>query len=133
VGARARRARCGSPEGQVAEGPLRRHEIWWAELPEPIGRRPVLLLSRDQAYRILTRVTVAEVTTTIRRIPVEVPLGAAEGLARASVANLDNVHAVAVARLRERIGRLASARADEVERALGYALDIPRLKDIGAD
>ncbi len=112
---------------------MRRHEIWWAELPEPIGRRPVLLLSRDQAYRILSRVTVAEVTTTIRRIPVEVTLGTAEGLPRASVASLDNIHAVAVARLREQIGRLAPSRADEVDRALGYALDIARLKDIGAD
>jgi mRNA interferase MazF len=107
---------------------LRRHEIWWAELPEPIGRRPVLLLSRDQAYRILARVTVAEVTTTIRRIPVEVAVGRAEGLPRSSVANLDNVHAVAVARLKERIGALPADRAMEVERALGYALDIPRLK-----
>ena len=108
---------------------MKRHEVWWAELPAPIGRRPVLLLSRDQAYRILTRVTVAEVTTTIRRIPVEVPLGPAEGLPRACVANLDNVHAVAVARLSERIGRLAPSRAHEVERALGWAFDIARLKD----
>ncbi len=108
---------------------MRQHELWWAELPEPIGRRPVLLLSRDQAYRILTRVTVAEVSTTIRRIPVEVPLGKAEGLPKPCVANLDNLHAVAVARLRTMIGQLASDRAVEVERALGYALDIGRLKD----
>ncbi|MFZ5471087.1 MAG: type II toxin-antitoxin system PemK/MazF family toxin [Myxococcota bacterium] len=108
---------------------MKRHEIWWANLPEPIGRRPVLLLSRDQAYRILTRVTVAEVTTTVRHIPVEVPLGAEEGLPRASVANLDNIHAVAVPRLVSRIGRLPVERTPEVERALGYALDIARLKD----
>lgn len=107
---------------------MKKHEIWWAELPEPIGRRPVLLLSRDQAYRILSRVIVSEVTTTVRRIPVEVPLGRDEGLPRAGVANLDNVHAVAISRLRSRIGRLAPSRAEEVERALGYALDIDRLK-----
>ena len=89
----------------------------------------MLLLSRDQAYRILSRVTVAEVTTTIRRIPVEVPLGRDEGLTRPSVANLDNIHAVATKRLQSRIGQLSRQRAGEVERALGYALDIPRLKD----
>lgn len=105
---------------------MKRHEIWWAELPEPIGRRPVLLLSRDQAYRLLSRVTVAEVTTTIRQIAVEVPLGRAEGLPKPCVANLDNVHAVATARLRSRIGALARGRSAEVERALGYALDIDR-------
>jgi len=73
-------------------------------------------------------VTVAEVTTTIREIPVEVELGREEGLSRVSVANLDNIHAVAVKRLAEKIGALGVERAHEVERALGYALDIDRLK-----
>ena len=107
---------------------MRQHEIWWAEFPEPIGRRPVLLLSRNQAYRILKRVTVAEVSTTIRNIPVEVELGADEGLERASVANVDNIHAVAISRLSSKIGELSDERAWDVERALGYAFDIDRLK-----
>ena len=107
---------------------MRQHELWWADLPEPIGRRPVLLLSRDQAYRILNRVTVAEVSTTIRNIPVEVDLGPDEGLPRACVANLDNMHAVAIKRLTSKIGRLAADRRADVERALGYALDIAQLK-----
>ena len=107
---------------------MRQYEIWWAEFPEPIGRRPVLLLSRNQAYRILKRVTVAEVSTTIRNIPVEVELGADEGLERASVANVDNIHAVAISRLSSKIGELSDERAWDVERALGYAFDIDRLK-----
>jgi mRNA interferase MazF len=53
---------------------MKRHEIWWAELPAPIGRRPVLLLSRNQAYGLLNRVAVAEITTVIRGIIVEVAL-----------------------------------------------------------
>jgi len=44
----------------------------WAELPSPIGKHPVVLLSRDEAYLVRNAVTVAEVTTTIRDIPVEV-------------------------------------------------------------
>lgn len=108
---------------------MKQHEVWWAELPAPIGRRPVLLLSRDQAYRVLTRVTVAEITTTVREIPVEVELGPAEGLLRDCVANLDNIHAVALKRLTTKIGALSAERAWDVERALGYALDLDRLKD----
>jgi mRNA interferase MazF len=108
---------------------LKQHELWWAELPEPIGRRPVLLLSRNQAYRILKRVTVAEISTTIRNIPVEIELGPEEGLTRASVANVDNIHAVAISRLSSKIGELADERACDVERALGYAFDIDRLKE----
>ena len=58
---------------------MRRGEVWWAELPRPIGRRPVVLLSRDEAYAVRNAVTIAEVTTTIRGIPVEVPLGPEDG------------------------------------------------------
>lgn len=108
---------------------MKQYELWWADLPEPIGRRPVLLLSRTQAYRILKRVTVAEISTTIRNIPVEVELGREEGLSRHSVASLDNVHALAISRLSAKIGELDEERTWEVERAIGYAFDIDRLKE----
>lgn len=51
---------------------MRRGEVWWTEQPQPIGRRPVVLLSRDEAYAVRNAVTVAQVTTTIRDIPMEV-------------------------------------------------------------
>lgn len=107
---------------------MRQYEIWWVKLPEPVGRRPVLLLSRDSAYSLLNKVVVAEVTTTVRDIPVEVRLGRRQGLLRPSVANLDNLHVVARADLEARIGSLASSRVGEVKRALGYVLDWPELK-----
>lgn len=107
---------------------MRQYEIWQARLPEPIGSRPVLLLSRDSAYDYLARVLVVEITTTVRSIPVEILLGRAEGLSRRSVANCDNLHAVPKARLAERIGALSSARIPELKRALGFALSWPELK-----
>lgn len=107
---------------------MRQYEVWWASLPPPVGRRPVLLLSRNSAYAVLNKVIVAEVTSTVRDIPVEVPLGSPEGLSRRSVANLDNVHVVARTDLASRIGALPASRAGEVKRALGYALDWPELK-----
>jgi mRNA interferase MazF len=111
---------------------MRQYEIWWAHLPEPVGRRPVMLLSRDSAYDYLSRVLVGEVTSTVRAIPVEVPLGRKEGLRRRCVVNLDNVHVVPKARLRTRIGTLSVRRIPEVKRALGYALDWAELKDAPA-
>jgi mRNA interferase MazF len=120
-------ARHGLPR-VFAAATVRQYEIWWASLPPPVGRRPVLLLSRDSAYAVLNKVIVAEVTSTLRDIPVEVRLGHREGLARRSVANLDNVHVVARADLVSRIGALARSRESEVKRALGYALDWPELK-----
>lgn len=107
---------------------MRQYEIWWASLPPPVGRRPVLLLSRDSAYAVLNKVIVAEVTTTVREIPVEVVLGRREGLSMPSVANLDNVHVVARGDLAARIGVLPASRVRDVKRALGYALDWPELK-----
>jgi mRNA interferase MazF len=108
--------------------PVRQYEIRWAKLPVPIGRRPVLLLTRSSAYPYLNKVIVAEVTSTIRGIPQELSLGRREGLARASVVNLDNVHVVPQTLLGDRIGALAASREREVKRALGYALDWPELK-----
>jgi mRNA interferase MazF len=108
---------------------VKQYELWWADLPHPIGRRPVLLLSRDSAYRVLTHVTVAAITTTIRNIAVEVDLGPDEGLDDDSVANLDNIYSVPTRALTSRIGALDSERAWDVERAIGHALDIDRLKD----
>ena len=107
---------------------MKQYEIRWANLPEPIGRRPVLLLTRTSGYAYLNKIVVAEVTSTIRRIPQEVSLAKPDGLSRASVANLDNVHVIPKALVGDRLGRLAAAREHEVKRALGYALDWPELK-----
>ena len=107
---------------------MRQYELWWAQLPPPIGRRPVLLLTRTSAYAYLNKVIVAEVTRTIRGIPQEVEVGRREGLAARSVVNMDNLHVVPMAQLAERIGRLEAGREPEVKRAAGYALDWPELK-----
>ena len=107
---------------------MRQYEVRWANLPAPIGRRPVLLLTRTPAYAYLNKVIVAEVTTTIRDIAQEVVLGRAEGMSRPSVANLDNLHVVPTSTIGTRLGALARHREDEIKRALGYALGWPGLQ-----
>jgi mRNA interferase MazF len=109
---------------------VKQYEVRWADMPEPIGRRPVMLLSRTPAYEYLAKVIVVEVTSTVRGIPQEVALGRSEGLPRASVANFDNVHVVPKAILGERLGAVAPGRHREVKRAFGYALDWSELKAI---
>ena len=108
---------------------MRQYDVWWADCPKPIGRRPVVLLTRTPAIGYLNRVIVAEVTTTIRGIAVEVMLGSEEGLDRPCVANLDNVHVVEKRQLTKWIGALRARRMAEVKRALGHALDWTELKD----
>jgi len=70
--------------------------VWWADLPAPLGKRPVVLLSRDEAYAVRNAATVAEITTTIRNIPVEVKLGPEDGLPKKCVANLDTIITIRV-------------------------------------
>jgi mRNA interferase MazF len=103
---------------------MRRGEVWWAELPEPVGRRPVVLLTRDGAYGYRTMATVAPVTTTIRGIPAEVELSPADGLARRCVVNLDNLQTIDQRRLRGRISSLASERLQEIDDAIHFALGL---------
>ena len=99
-------------------------------MPKPAGRRPVLLLSRDDAFSYLNKFIAAEVTTTIRNIPVEVPLGKRDGLPKPCVVNLDKIRTIPKPALEMRISRLTQARAREVKRALGYALGWNELIEI---
>ena len=109
---------------------MRQYEIWWTNLPSPAGRRPVLLLSRNDAYQYLSKFIVAEITTTIRAIPIEVRVGRREGLSSTCVANLDNIRTVPRPWLESRAGALAPSRHAEVKRALGYALGWDELIDL---
>lgn len=104
---------------------MKRGEVWWAELPSPVGRRPVVLLSRDEAYRVRELVTVAPVTTTVRRIPVEVLLGPEEGMLKACVVNLDTLVTIQKAHLTEFICLLKPRKIEEINAALKFALAIP--------
>jgi mRNA interferase MazF len=108
---------------------VKQYELWWASLPAPAGRRPILLLSRDEAYSYLNKFVAAEVTTTIRRIAVEVPLGRGEGLPSKCAANCDNIRTVSRSSLTKRIGQLSPSRHSEVKRALGHALAWDELID----
>ena len=103
---------------------MRRGAVWWAELPQPIGRRPVVLLSRDAAYGVRTSVTVGMVTRTIRAIPVEVPLGPEDGMPEQCVVNLDDIITIPKARLAERITTLSPQKMTAVDRAIIFALDL---------
>lgn len=101
---------------------MKRGEIWWADLGPPAGKRPVLLLSRDEAYSIRELITVAPVTTRIRHIPSEVPLGLEDGLPKPCVINLDTITTIARANLSDRLTILNPEKQKAVEVALHFSL-----------
>lgn len=99
-----------------------RGDVWWCELPE-VGRRPVVVLSRDAAIPRLRRALIGPCTTTIRGIPTEARLDPSEDpVPQTSVVNLDSVESVSIATLVERLGRLSDERMREVCGALGVAV-----------
>lgn len=100
-----------------------RGEVWWCEVAE-IGRRPVVVLSRDAAIPRLRRALIAPCTTTVRGIPSEVHLEPGEDpVPLRSAVNLDSVESVSTALLVERLGRLSDARMREICAALAVAVD----------
>jgi mRNA interferase MazF len=101
---------------------VRRGEIWWAELEPPVGRRPVVLLSRDEAYNVRALVIIAPVTTRIRHIPSEVPLGISDGMPQDCVANLDTITTIPKDCLQSRLAVLSTKKLKEVEAATRFAL-----------
>ena len=89
-----------------------------------IGRRPVVVLSRDAAIPRLRRAIVAPCTTTIRGLASEIVLEPGDDpIPRHSAVNLDSVESVSVAVLVERLGRLADSRMREICDALAVAVD----------
>jgi mRNA interferase MazF len=100
-----------------------RGEVWWCEMAE-IGRRPVIVLSRDAVIPRHRRTLVAPCTTTIRGLVSEVVLEpGADPVPRRSAVNLDSVESVSIAILVSRLGRLSDTRMREICAALAVAVD----------
>lgn len=103
---------------------MKRGEVWWANLPPPIGKRPVVLLSRDAAYSVRNAVTVAEITSTIRNIPVEVSLDQSDGLPKKCVINLDTIITIPKAHLDTLITTLDQDKIKQINEGIKFALDL---------
>ncbi len=103
---------------------MRRGEIWWAKMPAPVGRRPVVLLSRDEMYAVRNQVTVAVVTAHIRGIPVEVKLGAADEMKQPCVIDLGTLQTIPMKYLDVRISALSQGKISEMDAAIRFSLNL---------
>ena len=103
---------------------MKRGEIWWARMPAPAGRRPVVLVSRDSSYAVRSSIMVVEVSRTVRAIPTEVPLGKREGLPAKCTANADNLVTIPKAWLDARVGPLPAEKVAALDEALKFALSL---------
>jgi mRNA interferase MazF len=101
---------------------VNRGEIWLVQFGRK--RRLALVLTRPQVIDVRALVTVAEVTTSIRRLAAEVSILEHDhaGLDRQSVINCDGIHTVARTSLITRVGSVSDATMEKVCSAIGYAL-----------
>lgn len=91
----------------------RQGEIWWAKAEDK--RRPVLVVTRNEAVDVLSSVVVAPVTRTVREIPTEIPLGRREGLPVDCAASFDNLQRVRRSSLAVRAGELGPRHSEICE------------------
>jgi mRNA interferase MazF len=99
--------------------------IWWANLPDPLGSRPVLILTRDDALPKLHYATVAPLTRTIRGLDSEVLLEPDDGVPTRSAVTLDNIATVDQDLLVQSLATLSADRMKEVWEAVHYVFDLP--------
>jgi mRNA interferase MazF len=104
---------------------VKRGEVWWAELPPPVGNRPVVILTRDSVLHSIGAIVVVLVTRTVRHLPTKVVLGRRQGLPVPCVANLDNVLTVPRHRLKRLMGACDADKTIELNQAIKAAFDVP--------
>lgn len=100
-----------------------RGDIFDADLPDS-GVRPVLVVTRQVAIPVLSSITVAPITSTIRGIASEVPLNSEHGLEHPSVASYDNLITIEKALLTGRRGALPFEDVPRLDDALRFALQL---------
>jgi mRNA interferase MazF len=106
---------------------MRRGEVWWADLHEPWGRRPVLLVARDDSYRLLTWVMIAPLTSRLRDVPSTVLLDPVhDGVPEPSVVLLDSIRAIRREWLDSPITTLDPVTMRAADRAIEFAFGLHR-------
>ncbi len=91
---------------------MKRGEIWWASLPDPVGsepgyRRPVLIVQSDEFNRSAIRTVICSAITTnlnLAGAPGNVQLSTrTSGLSKPSVVNISQLLSIDRTRLTDRI------------------------------
>lgn len=104
---------------------LQQGAVVWAQLPPPVGRRPVVVLTRDHAIGRLNSLTVGPITRTIRRTDTEVVLEPVDGVPTTCAVTLDSIITVPRTAFDQVITVLGHPRLLEIFAAIRTAFDMP--------
>ena len=101
---------------------MSRGEVRWYRFQKPDKRRPIVILARDSAIDVLNEVTIAPITSTIRRIPSEVVLTRTDGMPKECAINLDHIQTVSKSKIGALIITLSPQKLEELRSACLFAL-----------
>lgn len=96
---------------------MRRGEVWWYEPPDA-KRRPVLILTRDEAIGRVHDVIAVPATGTIRNLDTEIEIGIDDGMPIECALAVDNTLSAKKAFLTEQITTLGPEKLASVCAAL---------------
>jgi mRNA interferase MazF len=103
---------------------VNRGDIWIIELGGRQGKRPVVVLTRQNVLEFLNKVTVAEVTTQGKGYPTEVFIGQKANLPKPSFVQADNLHTVPKAKLANYVGTLEPETMNEISKKVVLSLQL---------
>lgn len=97
------------------------HEIRLARLDKT---RPVVVLTREPARNVMTKVTVAPITSTVKGLTSEVSVGVDNGLDDGSAIAIDNIVTIDKQYLGRLVGYLQAAQERALTAAVIRAFDL---------
>jgi len=103
---------------------MNRGDVWLIDLGGRIGRRPVVVLTRQNVLSYVNKVTVAEITTKGKGYPTEIDIDQKANLPKSSFIQADNVHTFPKQRLDKYVGTLDPETMREVSKKLILALEL---------
>lgn len=115
---------------------IERGEIWWADLPEPVGSssglpRPVLIIQSDKFNRSrINTVVIAIISTSLRLADSEgnVLLTARQSnLPKDSVVNISQLFTIDESLLRDYVGALSAKKLEQIDNGLRLVLSLPKV------
>ena len=104
---------------------LQQGSIVWAQLPQPFGRRPVVVITRDAVVGRMNNLTVAPITRTIRNVDTEVILQPVDGVPTVCAITLDNIFTIQRSALGDLVTVLSREKLLMLFAAIRKAFDMP--------
>ena len=103
---------------------MNRGDIWMIDLGGRIGKRPVVVLTRQNVLDFLNKVAVAEITSKGKGYPTEVFIEQKANLPKPSFVQADSIHTVPKHRLERYLGTLDPDTLKEISRRIVLALEL---------